>query len=77
MHNRNPFYIQKNLDAIAGNVYNASHLRNGTLLVEVCNEKQAELLSHANLLGSDPIMSRDTNSSTPPRQLPPLILWMG
>jgi hypothetical protein len=32
-HDMNPFYIQKNLDSIAGKFKNASHLRNGTLVM--------------------------------------------
>jgi hypothetical protein len=35
-------------------VKNASRLKNGTLLVEICNEKQADLLLKANLLGCHP-----------------------
>jgi hypothetical protein len=55
MRNINPFYIQKALDGIAGKVKNASRLKNGTLLVEVQNDKQAEVLMKANILGSYPI----------------------
>jgi hypothetical protein len=55
MRNINPFYIQKALDSIAGKVKNASRLKNGTLLVEIFNENQADLLLKANLLGSHPI----------------------
>jgi hypothetical protein len=55
MRNVNPFYIQKALNGIVGKVKNASHLKNGTLLVEVQNDKQAEVLLKANLLGSYPV----------------------
>jgi hypothetical protein len=40
----NPFYIQKNLNSKAGKVQNASCLRSGTLLVDVCNEKWLDKL---------------------------------
>jgi len=40
-HKVNHFYIQKNLDSIARKVRNWNALRNGTLLVEVFNDKQA------------------------------------
>jgi hypothetical protein len=49
------FYIQKALDDIAGKVKNASRLKDGTLLVEVQNDKQAEVLLEVNLLGSYPV----------------------
>jgi hypothetical protein len=55
MRNINPFYIQKALDCIAGKVKNAYHMKNGTLFVEVQNDKQAEVLLKANLLGSYPV----------------------
>jgi hypothetical protein len=55
MRNINPLNIQKALDGIAGKVKNASCLKNGTLPVEVQNDKQAEVLLKANLLGSYPI----------------------
>jgi hypothetical protein len=55
MCNINPFYTHKALDGIAGKVKNASRLKNGTQLVEVQNDKQAELLLKANFFGSYPI----------------------
>jgi hypothetical protein len=55
MRSINPFYIEKALGSIAGQVKNDSRLKNGTLLVEVCNEKQTDLLLKANLLGFHPI----------------------
>jgi hypothetical protein len=55
MRNTNPFYIQKALDGIAPKVKNASRLKKGTLFVEVQNDKQAEVLMKANLLGSYPV----------------------
>jgi hypothetical protein len=51
----NPFYVQKALDSIAGKVKNASPLKNGTLLIEVHNDKQAELLLKATLRGLHPV----------------------
>jgi hypothetical protein len=35
MKNINPFYLQNSMDGIAGEVKNSSHLKNGTLLVEM------------------------------------------
>lgn len=54
--NLNLFYIHKNLDAVAGKVKNASHLRNGTLLVEVLKQQafeghSSEILSPIKLKG--------------------------
>jgi hypothetical protein len=40
----NPFYIQKVLDAVAGNVKNASGLRNDTPLAQTQKDTGAELL---------------------------------
>jgi hypothetical protein len=69
--NINPSYIQKNLDTVAGKVKNASHLKNGILLVEVyyC----CKLISLDRTL----YMLKVTHPSTPPKELSPLILWMG
>jgi hypothetical protein len=47
VRNINPFYIQKALDSIAQNVKDASHLKNGRLLVEVQNDRQVEVLGKA------------------------------
>jgi hypothetical protein len=55
MKNISPFCIQKALDGIAEKVANGSRLKNGTLLVESRNEKQAEVLLKATLLGSHPV----------------------
>jgi hypothetical protein len=55
MRNINPFYIQKAVDSTVGKVKHASRLKNGTLLVEVNYEKQADVLLKASLLGSYPI----------------------
>jgi hypothetical protein len=52
MRHINPFYAQKAIDSAAGNVKNAPRLKNGTQLIEVHNDKQAELLLKATLLGS-------------------------
>jgi hypothetical protein len=49
MRQINQFYIQKAVDAIAGKVKSGSRLRNGTLLIETQNNKQAKLLLKANL----------------------------
>jgi len=38
----NMLYVQRNLDSLARKIRNASCLRNGTLLVEVFNEKQLD-----------------------------------
>jgi len=62
MRQINPFYVQKALDSIAGKVKNASRLKNGTLLIEVHNDKQAELLLKATLLGSHPIYAERHSS---------------
>jgi hypothetical protein len=60
--NINLFHIQKALDGVTGKVKNASRLKNGTLLVEVQNNRQAEVLMKANLLGSYPVQAeRDTS----------------
>jgi hypothetical protein len=40
---------------LLGKLKNASRLNNGTLFVEVQNDKQAEVLMKANLLGSYPV----------------------
>lgn len=50
MRNVNPFCIQKNMVIIAGKMKNASHLKNGSLLVKVHIEKQAELLLKTDIL---------------------------
>lgn len=50
MRNINPFHLQKSLDSIAGNVKNASLLKNETLMVEVQNGKKAGVLLKANVL---------------------------
>jgi hypothetical protein len=55
MKNTGPFYIQKALESIAGEVTSASRLKNATLLVEARNEKGAEALLNARLLGSHPV----------------------
>jgi hypothetical protein len=55
MKNISQFCIQKALDNIAGKVTNASRLKNGTPLAMVRNEKQAEVLLTATLLGSHPV----------------------
>jgi hypothetical protein len=52
MRNIKPFCIQKSMDGIAVKVKNASHVKKGTLLVEVQTIKQAEVLLKADLLGS-------------------------
>jgi hypothetical protein len=52
MRNINPFYIYKELDGIAGNIKNTSRLKNGTLLLEVQNDIEVEVLLKANLLSS-------------------------
>jgi hypothetical protein len=62
MRQINPFYVQKALDSIAGKVKNASRLKNGTLLIEVYNDKQAELLLKATLLGSHLIYAKRHSS---------------
>jgi hypothetical protein len=54
MRNFNPFYLQKILGGIAGKVKNAPRLKNRTLLKEVQNDRQAEVLLEANLLESCP-----------------------
>jgi hypothetical protein len=46
------FCLQKALDTIAGKVTNASRLKNGTLLMEARNDKQADVLLKAALLVS-------------------------
>jgi hypothetical protein len=53
--NIGPFFVLKTLSSIAGKVTNASCLKDGTLLVEARNEKQAEVLLKATLLGSHPV----------------------
>jgi hypothetical protein len=53
--NISPFYIQRAVDSTAGKVSNASRLKNGTLLVQARNERQAEVLLKATLLGSYPM----------------------
>jgi hypothetical protein len=55
MHIINPFYIQNALDSIAGKVNNVSRLKSSILLVDVSNDKQADILLKASLLGSCPI----------------------
>jgi hypothetical protein len=62
MRQINPFYVQKALDSIAGKVKNASRLKNGTLLIEVHKDKQAELLLKATFLGSQPIYAERHSS---------------
>jgi hypothetical protein len=62
MRQINPFYVQKALDSIAGKVKNASRLKDGTALTEVHNDKQAELLLKATLLGSHPIYAERHSS---------------
>jgi hypothetical protein len=52
MRDNNPFYVQKALDGIAGKGRNATRLKNRTLLVDIFNEKQAEVLLVAKLPGS-------------------------
>jgi hypothetical protein len=47
-----PFYIQKALDSNTENVRNATRLKNGTFLVDMFNDKQAETLIKANIIGS-------------------------
>jgi hypothetical protein len=47
--------FEKRLDSIDGKVTSASHLKSGTLLLEAWNEKQAEVLLKATLLGSHPV----------------------
>jgi hypothetical protein len=54
MKNISPFDIRKTFGSIAGKVINASRLKNGTLVVEARNEKEAEVLLKASLLGSHP-----------------------
>jgi hypothetical protein len=44
-----PFCIQKSQNLITGKVRNAAKLKNGTLLVKVCNEKQVLHLRDAKL----------------------------
>jgi hypothetical protein len=46
----NPFDIQKALDGVASKVRNATQLKNETLLVEVFNEKQVEVLLKTKLI---------------------------
>lgn len=46
-----PFYIQKGLEGLAGNLKNVKRLRNGTLLVETANSQQAANLRKAQCLG--------------------------
>jgi hypothetical protein len=51
MRRNNPFHILEDLNSIAGKVTNASRLKNVSLLVEVSNEKQADVLLQAKILG--------------------------
>jgi hypothetical protein len=62
MQNINPFYIQKALDSIAGQVKNASRLKEGTPLVDVSNEKQANVLLKNKFHGSYPIQMESRTS---------------
>jgi hypothetical protein len=62
MRQINPFYVQKTRDSIAEKVKNASWLKKGTLLIEVHNGKQAELLLKAALLGSNPMYTERHSS---------------
>lgn len=55
MWNISSFHIWNVLDGIAGNVKDASELKNGALLVEVQNEKQVEALFKNNLVGCYPV----------------------
>jgi hypothetical protein len=55
MNNISPFDIQKATDSIAGKETNASRRKNGTLLAEARNDKQAEVLLKATLLESHPV----------------------
>jgi hypothetical protein len=55
MKNIDPFHIRKALDTVTGKVKNVTWLRNGTLLVETQNDKQADFLLKANFLGSYPV----------------------
>jgi hypothetical protein len=55
MWNIIPLYIHKALNGIAWKVNNAFRLKNGMLFLEVHNEKQAEVLLKASLLGSYPV----------------------
>jgi hypothetical protein len=52
LRNINLFYIQNSLDGIARKVKNALRLKNGTLLVEVQNDKQVAVLLKANTIAS-------------------------
>jgi hypothetical protein len=45
-----PLYVQISLDGHAEKVRNATRLKNGTLLLEVFKEKQAEAVRKVNLL---------------------------
>jgi hypothetical protein len=56
MRNISPFCKQKALDGIGGKVKNASHLKNGTLLTEVQNDKKRSLCG--NQISLDLILSK-------------------
>lgn len=48
-----PFTIQKSIELQAGEPKSIKRLRNGTLLIESCNKKQADKLCLIKLLGTD------------------------